>query len=282
MVEWEAVLKEAGERVQEVRDRLVSSQEGAERLGEGASGDVTMRVDSEAENEIIDAVRQKGGDVRIVSEERGESEGVSSRWTVVIDPIDGSSNFEKQIPFYCTSIAVLDGAGSFERASHALVRNLLNGETYYAEAGGYSSKNGAQIRTSEVRDLHEAVVGMDISRTTIDVVQRVSPLITSVRRQVHFGANALEACLMAEGRIDGFVDVRGKMRVVDMAAAYLIGRQAGAIFSDDLGAPLNPRISLKERFSVVAAGNPALHAKILAKLESGPSATASGARPRTR
>ncbi len=53
MVEWESVLQEAGERVQEVRDRLVSSQEGAERIGEGAGGDITMRVDKEAEEEII-------------------------------------------------------------------------------------------------------------------------------------------------------------------------------------------------------------------------------------
>lgn len=75
MVEWESVLREAGERVQEVRDRLVSSSEGSERVGEGAGGDVTMRVDQEAENEILDAIKQKGPDVRVVAEERGESGG---------------------------------------------------------------------------------------------------------------------------------------------------------------------------------------------------------------
>jgi myo-inositol-1(or 4)-monophosphatase len=266
LVEWESVLREAGERVQEVSDRLVGSHEGSERLGEGAGGDVTMRVDQEAEDAIIDAIGQKGRDIRFVAEEHGESGGKpGARWTVIIDPIDGSSNFEKQIPFYCTSIAVLEGS-ALESASHALVRNLVNGDTYYSEAGGISTKNGGQIRTSEVRELRRAVVGIDISKTTLPIVRSVSELIVSVRRQVHFGANALEACFMAEGRIDGFVDVRSRMRVMDLAGAYLIGRQAGALFTDERGGPLSPRISVKERFSAVGAANPALHQKILAKL----------------
>jgi myo-inositol-1(or 4)-monophosphatase len=266
MVEWESVLRDAGERVQDVRDRLVESRTGNERLGEGAGGDVTMRVDKEAEDEIIDAIKQKGRDIRIVAEEHGESGANSNaRWTVVVDPIDGSSNFEKEIPFYCTSIAVLEG-NTLESASHALVRNLVNGDTYYSEAGSLSTKNGVEIRTSAVRELKEAVVGVDISKTSLSIVRSVSELISSVRRQVHFGANALEACFMAEGRIDGFVDVRGRMRVMDLAAAYLIGRQAGAAFSDGVGRALSPKISVNERFSVIAAANPQLHGKILAKL----------------
>ncbi|MDA4122312.1 MAG: hypothetical protein OK456_03925 [Thaumarchaeota archaeon] len=270
MVEWESVLREAGERVQEVRDRLVSSSQGSERVGEGAGGDVTMRVDQEAENEILDAIKQKGPNLRVVAEEKGESSGnVGARWTVVIDPIDGSSNFEKQIPFYCTSIAVLEGS-TLESASHALVRNLVNGDTYFAEAGGYSTKNGSEIRTSGVRDLSMAVIGIDVSKTTLPIVRSVSGLIASARRQVHFGANALEACFMAEGSIDGFVDIRRRMRVMDLAAAYLIGRQAGATFSDERGAALNPKISVKERFSVVAAANSELHGKILDKLGAHP------------
>jgi len=265
MVEWESLLKEAGERVQEVRDRLVASQEGAERVGEGAGGDTTMRVDKEAEEEIIELVRQKG-DVRLVAEENGESGPKDARWTVIIDPIDGSSNFERQIPFYCTSIAVLEGK-TLDDASHALVRNLVSGDTYYAEAAGYATKNGVEIRSSRVQDLREAVVGVDVSRAGLPLVASLNELVSSVRRQVHFGANALEACFLAEGKIDGFVDVRGRIRVMDMAAAYLIGRQAGAVFSDRQGKPLKPLISVKERFSIIGAGNKALHRKMVEKLK---------------
>jgi myo-inositol-1(or 4)-monophosphatase len=264
LVEWESVLHEAAERVQEVRDRLAVTEAGVEKLGEGASGDVTMRVDMEAEDEIIDAVSQKG-DLRIVAEEHGESGSKDARWTVIIDPIDGSSNFEKGIPFYCTSIAVLEGK-TLDKASHALVRNLVSGETYYSEAVGYSTKDAGNIKATEVMDLKDAVVGIDISKTTLAKVQSVSPLIASIRRQVHFGANALETCFLAEGRIDGFVDIRGRMRVMDFAAGYLIARQAGAIFSDGHGHELNPKISVTERFSVVGGANRVLHDKIAAKI----------------
>jgi fructose-1,6-bisphosphatase/inositol monophosphatase family enzyme len=55
--------------------------------------------------------------------------------------------------------------------------------------------------------------------------------------------------------------------VMDMAAAYLIGKQAGAVFSDRQGRPVKPAISVKERFSIVGAGNKVLHAKMLEKLK---------------
>jgi myo-inositol-1(or 4)-monophosphatase len=267
LVEWESVLHEAAERVQDVRDRLISTQRGTERIGQGAGGDITMRVDQEAEEEIIELVKQKG-DVRLIAEEHGESGPKDAKWTVVIDPIDGSSNFERGIPFYCTSIAVLRGK-TLDDATHALVRNLVNGDTYYSEAGGYSTKNGAQIKTSALEDLREATLGIDISRTTLPVVRSMNSLISSIKRQMHFGANALEACYLAEGRLDGFLDVRGRIRVVDLAAGYLIARQAGAVFSDERGGGLNPAISVGERFSVVGAANRALHARILGKLKAG-------------
>ncbi len=57
---------------------------------------------------------------------------------------------------------------------------------------------------------------------------------------MHFGANALEACFLAEGRMDGFVDVRGRIRVMDMAAGLADRKQAGAVFSDERGGPLTP------------------------------------------
>jgi myo-inositol-1(or 4)-monophosphatase len=266
MVEWESLLKEAAERVQEVRDRLVTSQKGTERVGEGAGGDTTMRVDKESEDEIIQVVKQKG-DVRLVAEENGESGPKDARWTVIIDPIDGSSNFERQIPFYCTSIAVLEGK-TLEDASHALVRNLISGEVYYAEAAGYATKNGEQIKSSTVTELRESVVGVDLAKSSLSLVSSLNDLTSSVRRQMHFGANALEACFLAEGRIDGFVDVRGRIRIMDMAAAYLIGRQAGVTWSDRQGRPVSPAISVKERFSIVGAGNKTLHAKMIEKLKS--------------
>ena len=80
---------------------------------------------------------------------------------------------------------------------------------------------------------------------------------------MHLGANALELCLLAEGRIDAFVDVRGKIRITDFAAAYLIASEAGAKITDADGKKLRPEFDLGHRFSFVASANPSLHKEIL-------------------
>ena len=74
-------------------------------VGDGEGGDETTAIDAAAERVIL--ARFRGEDVRIVSEEVGiDGDG---RWTVVVDPIDGSLNAKRGIPFFSISIAVADG-----------------------------------------------------------------------------------------------------------------------------------------------------------------------------
>jgi fructose-1,6-bisphosphatase/inositol monophosphatase family enzyme len=103
-------------------------------------------------------------------------------------------------------------------------------------------------------------------RSPASEIVRVAGLVSSVKRQVHFGANALEICLVAEGKLDGFVDIRGRMRITDFAAGYLIATEAGAQVTEHDGSVLNPGLNLAERFRVVAAGNKALHKKVLGQI----------------
>jgi myo-inositol-1(or 4)-monophosphatase len=77
------------------------------------------------------------------------------------------------------------------------------------------------------------------------------------------GANALELCFVGDGRIDAFVDARGKMRITDFAAAYLILTEAGGVITDVGGRSLNPEFDLEHRFSFVASANATLHKEIL-------------------
>src|SRR2546425_8324671 len=110
MVNWESILKEAGEQVQSISDRLKGQKSGLEAQGQGAGGDITMRVDAEAEKSIMDLVKGQVDDVRFVTEEAGEGGAAGARWTLGVDPIDGSTNYPRGLPLYCTSIAVLQGA----------------------------------------------------------------------------------------------------------------------------------------------------------------------------
>jgi myo-inositol-1(or 4)-monophosphatase len=126
MIEWGSLLRDASSRVQELSDRFAGTSKGITKVGQGAGGDKTLLVDMEAEKAAL-AVFSDVKDLRVITEERGEFGPRDARWTLILDPVDGSSNFERGIPFYCTSLAVLDGH-RLKNAKYALVRNLANGE----------------------------------------------------------------------------------------------------------------------------------------------------------
>jgi myo-inositol-1(or 4)-monophosphatase len=258
--EWERILLEATERVRgSVSDLAI--KDGGKVVGIGASGDKTIYADKIAEDALLTELEKIDG-VRVLSEEAGLARENGAKTLAVVDPLDGSSNYERGIPFYCTSVAIVEGQ-SIDDVSVGVVRDLVSGDVYVARKGGGSKKNGAKIRTSRIAKPSQAVVGVDISRSPPDLLAGLAPLVHGVKRQVHLGANALEMCFLAEGKIDAFVDLRGKIRITDFAAAYLIALEAGAEVTNPRGGRLAPRFDLEHRFSFVASANMAIHKQIL-------------------
>jgi myo-inositol-1(or 4)-monophosphatase len=259
--DWRRVLTDASKKVQRKVTRVAEHGEASKALKVGASGDTTLLADKEAENELFKALTRIEG-LRIVSEEAGNWGDPEAKLVAIVDPLDGSSNFERRIPFYCTSVAVATG-GSLKDVRFGLVRNLVNGDVYWAEKGKGCTKNGKRAAPSRVTSLSDTVMDADLSRASPELVADLGPLISAVKRQVHQGANALELCFVAEGRVDAFVDLRKKMRSTDFAAAYLIATEAGATITDPEGGVLDPELDLAARFSFVAANNKVLHRRIL-------------------
>jgi myo-inositol-1(or 4)-monophosphatase len=71
----------------------------------------------------------------------------------------------------------------------------------------------------------------------------------------HFGANALELCYFARGFMDAYIDIRGKIRSTDMAAGYLIAKEAGGkLYSID-GKELDSDLDVKTRLSFYAVAD---------------------------
>lgn len=264
-VQWRKLLLDASVRVQRATDTLLSGGGRRKRVGTGASGDVTLLADQKAEEALISALSKVKG-LRVLSEEVGEVGERGARLLAVLDPVDGSSNFERGIPFYCTSVAIVMGE-RLDGLEAGLVRNLVTGDVYYAEPGRGAFKNGRRIRTSSTSRLQDAVLGVDMSRTDGKVIESLVPLMTAIKRQVHYGANALELCFLAEGMTDGLVDIRGRMRVVDFAASYLIAKEAGAVITSESGSKLDPDLNLKSRFGFVASANHALHELVLQQIK---------------
>ncbi|MDG6985259.1 MAG: hypothetical protein JRM73_00745 [Nitrososphaerota archaeon] len=260
-VEWEEFLFASTARVWQKVAPLAKKGGRGRTVGTGAAGDMTIYADKLAEDLLIGDLKKTAG-VRILSEEAGAVGPRDGSALAVVDPLDGSSNFERGIPFYCTSVAIVTGK-SIDDTSVGVVRDLVTGDVYSARKGEGAKKNGKRIRTSRTVDSAKSLVGVDISRSPPGLVRALAPLVEGVKRQVHLGANALELCYLAEGKTDSFVDLRGKMRVTDFAAANLIAREAGAVVTGSYGETLDVRFDLEHRFSFVASANPVLHRKVL-------------------
>lgn len=261
---WKQLLTEATERVQESVLEVVLKGACSIVVGTGASGDKTLLADKRAEEELFRALSRVEG-MRVLSEEAGSKGDPEASILAVLDPLDGSSNFERGIPFYCTSVAIIEGM-NLNQIRCALVRDLVTGDVYFAERGGGAIKNGKRIRTANRTKLEDSVLDVDVSAADEGTIARLAPLVASARRQVHYGANALELCFLAEGRIDAVVDVRGRMRATDFAGGYLIATEAGAVVSLTDGTGFGSELNLKSRFSFVASANRALHRRVMGRL----------------
>ena len=259
--EWEELLLGATERVRGKISTLARRGEGRNSLGVGASGDRTLLADKEAEDELMKALLSVAG-TRVLSEEAGFRGDPDGSTLAVVDPLDGSSNFARGIPFYCTSVAIAEG-DSLEGIKVGVVRDLVSGDVYHAVKGKGAKKNGASVEASNVTDVSRAVLGVDVSRGGSELIERLAPLIGVASRQVHFGANALELSYVSDGTVDAFVDIRGKIRITDLAAAYLVAAEAGAEISDAQGRELRAAFDLTHRLSFVASANAQLHEEIM-------------------
>ena len=128
--------------------------------------------------------------------------------------------------------------------------------------------NYKKISPSETTNLAEALIGLDLN--TIDFTElsgNLNALLAKCRHIRHLGANALELCYVADGTIDAFIDIRGRLRTTDMAAATLIIQEAGAQITTPKGTPLTNNLDPTERVSFIATGNTSLHQAIAEILE---------------
>ena len=246
------LLGEIADLVQEKVRNLPKGFSGHEEVGQGASGSATSRIDKFAEDAILDHLRKREVWLNVLSEEAGFID-LKADSTLVIDPIDGTANFNESIPFYAISLAI--GSSRMSDVTYGLVRNLVNGDTFCAEKGKGASLNGERIMTRSFKRseaLFFAYVGMKAAQPTWKVVE-------VPRRMRSLGCASLEMCFVACGRADGFYfncdDFSKRMRIVDIAASALILREAGGEVYDLRGKPLDVNFSLDDKVNFLALGD---------------------------
>ncbi len=203
-------------------------------------------VDVRADNAALAVLHEAG--CAVLSEESQ----ITGQWgdddiLVVMDPLDGSTNASRGVPWFATALCALDKNGM--RAS--LVVNQASGkDRYWATQGGGAFHNGNQMRPSACSTLKEAVVG-------VSGLASFRPQWSQFRA---LGAAALDICLVAQGVLDGWVDFNSH-GVWDYLASILICQEAGVATSEYLDRELLVTQYDQKRTPIVAA-TPALLAQL--------------------
>ena len=256
--DWLALCREARVDVARVLAELPTRAEREPVVGRGEGGDATTAVDAAAERVILERFRGTGA--RIVSEEVG-TEG-DGDVTVVVDPIDGSLNAKRGIPFFAISIAIADGR-TMDDVHTAYVYDYGTGEEWTAIKGRGALLNGAALVELPKDELE--ILSFEAT-TTAFVAESAARFVGVAHRLRVMGSLAVTLCHLAAGRVDGVVSLKGA-RSVDIAAAQLVVRERGLVIDLPEAPPFGAApLDLEPRSRVAAAGTAELCGRLAAAL----------------
>jgi myo-inositol-1(or 4)-monophosphatase len=241
----EALLDLLGEVVAAVRRALDEVEDW------GLSGHKAgqYRHDVAADEAALDVLEK--ADVGILSEETGIHHPDRELW-VALDPVDGSTNASRDLPWYATSACVLDAEGP----RVALVVNQATGDRYEAVRGSGALRNGAPISPTDCSTLGEAVVGLT-----------GFPAVPIGYRQVRaLGAASLDLCAVASGSLDAYIDCSPSSHGPwDYLAALLVCWEAGAHIVEAAGRDFIVKEPTERRTPVAAATRRLLEEAVAAR-----------------
>jgi myo-inositol-1(or 4)-monophosphatase len=194
--------------------------------------DLVTEYDRRSERLLLDAIAARYPGHAVLAEESGASAATAGtpavRW--LIDPLDGTTNFAHNYPFFCVSVAA-EVAGTLAAGA---VYDPVRDELFSGGLGAGATLNGAPLRVSDIERVEDALLVTGFPYDVREHPERSLPLFEAflmraqgIRRD---GSAALNLCYLAAGRFDGFWE--GHLSPWDMAAGVLIVREAGGVVTD--------------------------------------------------
>ena len=248
-------------------------------------GEATRGFDAEAERIALEVARERLGAYCALSEEAGEVVcGRDARWTLVIDPCDGSNNFRRGIRSVGFAVAALPAGAPLDPdlVEYALCGDIFTGTVYSAARGQGATIDGLQCSASRLGALRHAMLGVNLGRErkgralapvvsedddepvryTSSQIHRLLDRAATIRRM---GATVLDLCYVAQGAYDAYVDLRDRLTPENFLAPALVLREAGALLTGPDGGQLG-EVVFTQPYSVIACGTHALLDEILGVL----------------
>ena len=229
----------------------IPMEDRGKKVAMGADGTDTSYIDKVAEDAILEFMDQKDVQANLLSEEAGfVDRGFDD--VLVIDPVDGTYNASRGIPFF--SISVARGNKILADLTEGLVMNMVSGDIYYAEKGKGAFLNNQPINVREPENglVLMAYMGSNASPRTYELAARF-------RRVRALGAASLDLCAVASGMADAYyleyLPAERSLRIMDIAAGVLILREAGGEAYTPKGEILDMPLSLDVRKNIMAIGS---------------------------
>ena len=290
-------LIELAQRIRRTIFPLLNAERARIIQGTAHSGDVTFQLDVVAEQEVEKFLDQKALKIAYYTEDKGlVNRHQSPEKLLIIDPIDGTrpafSGFESAV----VSIAMCPFSDNptFKDISHAVILELKTGNLFYAEAGKGVLLQGSDpnlaINPSRSSGLESLRWSFEfVGRPVAGIIKNIGSLIdySSFKGGIYiFNSSAFAITRLVTGQLDAYIDITGLLVdegnshtpqqhpsgshqvmglfAYDIAAAFLIAREANCIITDSGGDPLdNQSLVAKDILSCVAASNAELHRRLL-------------------
>lgn len=250
-------LKQIAFNVYNAVNPLLGTKKAAEKSKRGAGGDITMYLDTVAETAIIEALEKEKVDLLLISEEIGEKyigteeRAKKNQIKLLVDPLDGSNNAVRGVPYSSVSIAFAVGTRMHD-ITKAVVLNLNTKDIYWAERGKGAYLNKPKIHVSDLDISQQCFFELNLPMNNLmDKLQELSPLIRRFHRIRILGSSALTLCQIASGSMEAFINLRNSNRLVDVAAGMLILTEAGGKFFSVEGKKIDSDLSIKAKFPFI-------------------------------
>ena len=252
MSPWLEICRACVADIEQVLERLPTRAEREPVLRRGEGGDDTTAIDHAAEEAVVARLEASDENFVLVSEELGlRAFGSGGSQHVVVDPIDGSVNAKRGIPFFSLSLAVADGPRLGD-VVFGFVHDFGSNEEWTAERGKGAFLNG--VRLGEVKPKERIEILSFEGTTTPAIAERIGSVSGLAGRIRVMGSLALSLCHLAAGRVDAVCSLK-PARSVDIAAAQLLVHECGLICElfDDPPFAAGP-LDLVPRSRIAAAG----------------------------
>lgn len=208
-------------------------------------------LDQAAQEAILSVLRKYNIEAQIVSEE-GDLILGDKDFTVVLDPIDGTTNMARNLRPSVTSLAVSENSNT-SGLSVGVIKNLYTGDLFHAIRNHGAWLNFKRIKTAEPTSFKKSIVSMDISKKPeLEVIKNIVNESDHIRE---LGCSAMSLSYIASGSMDLHLDIRGTLRVTDVAAGLLILKEAGGAYAIDGDLFGNINLERHTKLELVAASS---------------------------